>query len=415
MERDYDLVLDEMDVKVRLSGKKVLLDSRSIKVRTASLSRKRKYTTFQVILFMLAVVACGVILYAGLNTAFGSDDDGTPYRELDSTSSIPYRRVLADDPSPLFLSVPSGPGYDLSDSVTWMTGGWDVISIDAPVDEKATLHIMWFGDADDLMTRFISVLWVEIDSEDPFLLEMVDLVKLDGDRTVADRVTIYQRPAGSTMRTGGHRYEIDMDDELLGQARNMQSNQASSSKGCLVSVTFNEGISSGELRVKISLGPDYYHETDQMSLLLGAASVIITLVVIFLVYSRVSKETPCLVLDTDDEEYSLTGDYDDLKEVYLMVSKITIPKMKGAEEQDGSRPGITKGKDLIDGAEAEEIEKDLKRRPGGSGKMIVHQCPECMGTELYYEGGFMTGYKYHCKKCDYVGSFVIEKQVDFDR
>jgi hypothetical protein len=97
------------------------------------------------------------------------------------------------------------------------------------------------------------------------------------------------------------------------------------------------------------------------------------------------------------------------------ISKITIPKMTDSVERRSKRPGMTKGDDLVDEDVARQIEKELKKRPGGSGKMIVHQCPECLGTELYYETGFMTGYKYHCKNCDYVGSFVIEKQVNFDQ
>lgn len=36
-------------------------------------------------------------------------------------------------------------------------------------------------------------------------------------------------------------------------------------------------------------------------------------------------------------------------------------------------------------------------------------CPNCGGKELYYEAGLITGYKYHCKDCDYIGAFVIEK------
>jgi len=36
-------------------------------------------------------------------------------------------------------------------------------------------------------------------------------------------------------------------------------------------------------------------------------------------------------------------------------------------------------------------------------------CPDCGSRELYYESGLISGYKYHCKDCDYIGSFVIEK------
>jgi len=45
------------------------------------------------------------------------------------------------------------------------------------------------------------------------------------------------------------------------------------------------------------------------------------------------------------------------------------------------------------------------------GKKTVLVCPHCGGTGLYYETGLITGYKYHCKDCDYVGAFVIEKDI----
>ena len=44
------------------------------------------------------------------------------------------------------------------------------------------------------------------------------------------------------------------------------------------------------------------------------------------------------------------------------------------------------------------------------GKTVL-TCPQCGGTGLYYEAGLVTGYKYHCKDCDYVGAFVIEKDL----
>jgi predicted RNA-binding Zn-ribbon protein involved in translation (DUF1610 family) len=42
----------------------------------------------------------------------------------------------------------------------------------------------------------------------------------------------------------------------------------------------------------------------------------------------------------------------------------------------------------------------------------VLTCPECGSADLYYETGLITGYKYHCKKCGYIGAFVIEKDLE---
>jgi transposase-like protein len=41
-------------------------------------------------------------------------------------------------------------------------------------------------------------------------------------------------------------------------------------------------------------------------------------------------------------------------------------------------------------------------------------CPHCGGSNLYYEAGLITGYKYHCKDCHYIGAFVIEKEIDLE-
>ncbi len=47
-------------------------------------------------------------------------------------------------------------------------------------------------------------------------------------------------------------------------------------------------------------------------------------------------------------------------------------------------------------------------------KRRVLSCPQCGSPELYFEAGMVTGHVYHCKKCEYVGSFVIEKDVEIE-
>ena len=51
-----------------------------------------------------------------------------------------------------------------------------------------------------------------------------------------------------------------------------------------------------------------------------------------------------------------------------------------------------------------------KKRKEKKKTMIL--CPACGSRELYYEAGLITGYKYHCKDCDYIGTFVIERDLD---
>jgi predicted RNA-binding Zn-ribbon protein involved in translation (DUF1610 family) len=57
-------------------------------------------------------------------------------------------------------------------------------------------------------------------------------------------------------------------------------------------------------------------------------------------------------------------------------------------------------------------EKMAKEPP--KGKQRVLRCPQCGSSDLYYENALVTGYKYHCKKCDYIGALVLEEEYDVD-
>lgn len=51
------------------------------------------------------------------------------------------------------------------------------------------------------------------------------------------------------------------------------------------------------------------------------------------------------------------------------------------------------------------------RMSDGGEKITTFVCPSCGGRSLYYESGYLTGQVYHCKDCDYIGSFVIERDL----
>jgi hypothetical protein len=408
------MVLDENPVTLSLSRKRVYLDEERLDVKTVSIGKKRKNTTLKIILYVLAVLAGGVLLYASLHALIGSDEGGEAFQELDHLNKVEYRETTDMDVSSLFLVTETGEVVDLEGSVNWKSDSTDTIELGEAVSEPATLHLMWYGSANDLMTRDISHLRISIDSSNNHGLKGVELVVLDVDRSISNRIPVAISSSGSYEK-GRSVYDIQVGRTDMGAARNNQSGLSSSSKGTLIRIEFPNGLDAGTIEISAEWGPDYYHEIRTMDILIGGFCIIITFVILFFVYSRVAKDEACLLVDTDEREYVLFGDNDELSKAYIEISKITIPKMKGAEERKKERPGITRGEDLVDAAEASVIGKELKKRPGGSGRMIVRQCPECLGTELYYESGFMTGYKYHCKNCDYVGSFVIEKQVNFDQ
>lgn len=39
-------------------------------------------------------------------------------------------------------------------------------------------------------------------------------------------------------------------------------------------------------------------------------------------------------------------------------------------------------------------------------------CPECGSAELIYETGMITGQKYRCLRCGYMGSFAVEREIE---
>ena len=41
-------------------------------------------------------------------------------------------------------------------------------------------------------------------------------------------------------------------------------------------------------------------------------------------------------------------------------------------------------------------------------------CPDCGGTNVDYELGLITGRKYSCPDCGYIGAFILERKAIVD-
>jgi hypothetical protein len=52
-----------------------------------------------------------------------------------------------------------------------------------------------------------------------------------------------------------------------------------------------------------------------------------------------------------------------------------------------------------------------RRRPRGR---TVKVCPKCQSPEITLIAGAILGQVYHCQKCDYVGSLVLEVDLPPD-
>ncbi len=135
-----------------------------------------------------------------------------------------------------------------------------------------------------------------------------------------------------------------------------------------------------------------------------------------IVFMALSRMEQVLVVERNGEDLEFRGPADDLRKLYYAISKVTIKKMKEKERESERASykgaGITKGDSYLEKDDLKNVRGDLKRSVVLGNRMVTQICPECGNDELYYEGGFITGHVYHCKRCDYVGSFVLEKELD---
>jgi hypothetical protein len=160
----------------------------------------------------------------------------------------------------------------------------------------------------------------------------------------------------------------------------------------------------------------------------------IGIILILLYY--VIKEEVLVVVTPSGEEFVIKGKKETVQDLHYTVQKNCLKLRNESVPEQGSswggmKPPLTSGHRSLSDEKAREYEaknekgpgkdgdgkgkkrkkdtwlEDKKRRSGIRGKTI--RCPECGWDELYYEAGLYTGYKYHCKRCDYIGPVVIEE------
>ena len=144
-----------------------------------------------------------------------------------------------------------------------------------------------------------------------------------------------------------------------------------------------------------------------------------TLTLSVFTYLMINQPREVLVIGYKGGSFILDGDEEDLHLLHYILAKKLIPKGLRKEPADGEdrdrrtgrEAGVSIGEKLLDRDDAVSIRSSLRRDKRK--RMITQICPHCGGTELYYEGGLISGYVYHCKDCDYVGSFIIEKELRF--
>jgi hypothetical protein len=149
--------------------------------------------------------------------------------------------------------------------------------------------------------------------------------------------------------------------------------------------------------------------------MLWAAVIIVlpvTALALLFLWNLMGGNEDVIVVKGRSKEYVLTGDRRTLQELHYAVSKLTIAAMKQEErERIEGRAGSYQGSEVLDRKEHESLRKDMKRFIGKRKTVTTTICPDCGSSEMYYEAGLITGYVYHCKRCDNVGSFVLEKEL----
>lgn len=132
---------------------------------------------------------------------------------------------------------------------------------------------------------------------------------------------------------------------------------------------------------------------------LGLSSIGFVLIVIYFILKE-----KVLILETKKGKLEIGGDLKELNGLRFDIHSLAKGRLLGREEgENGQEPDLSE-RPLAREAKGEII------TGGGDGCRKVLTCPQCGSGRLYYEAGLMTGYKYHCKSCDYIGVFVIERE-----
>jgi len=132
---------------------------------------------------------------------------------------------------------------------------------------------------------------------------------------------------------------------------------------------------------------------------LGLSAIGFFLVIIYFILKE-----KVLILRTGKDSLEIVGELKELSRLRFDIHSLAKGRLlgKGDEDEGGALP--TEGR-IVHTAK----ESTGSRGEGGGRKVLT--CPQCGSGRLYYEAGLMTGYKYHCKGCDYIGTFVIEKEI----
>lgn len=420
---ETELVEHNERVSVRYEGGKLELDGRSVIPKGVSIGKRRTRPIYEGVVALIVILMIGMTAYFLVGHYLLDEGDTRPFLSLDEET---VREVYIEEigaTTTAFLFVPDGDNYtDLTTDLAFNgDGGLEPINLPPVENGSAYLYFSFYGDMAALFSREISVLDVIVESELEYSLEGIRMLTLSDELHPSRYEEISFPGEWSTRESSGRTtYRIEIEEDKIQDVIRSQTHSGSSADErsvCMVTVWFGEVPEGGKVGIKLEWGPGYHREDSPLSVPLAVVIIAITGGTMALFYFTMVKEVLTLVVETKEGEILLTGDEGMLRELHYEMAKHLLPELRerdlSSDREKGGGIGVTRGSSMVKGREGRTIRNRLERRVGKSGRMIVHECPQCGNTELYYEGGLISGYVYHCKKCDYVGSFVIEREIDF--
>ncbi len=140
------------------------------------------------------------------------------------------------------------------------------------------------------------------------------------------------------------------------------------------------------------------------------------------VFLATGRSREVLLLETEGRTLELSGDPSDLKRLHFELAKLVLGRSRDKEEEENiktiprspggaRRAGSSNAETVLDPTEAQKFKEELKGGLVRRDRIVARTCPHCEGNDLYIEGGMYGGAIYHCKDCDYVGPFIIEREL----
>ncbi len=410
--------LGEKEVKIDLKGEDLGIDGRSYSPRTATLEERRVKPMSSIVLNLVVIVMIGIAVLFGMSQLLGliSEDDSTPFADYNEATARSQKVDGLDGRVFIYASDPVSNGkWDLSGSVEYdRSGTMDRMTVDLNVSGSILLHFLWYGDMPEMERRYISSMNVEFSSDRDYNIEVFRIVTLTDEGCIDREVDIPISQSEMRTRTGKSTISIDIANEDVESCLDIQAGVDRDRLATLVVMRVDGPLTDEALDLDLQWGPDYHHENNPGFLILVVVVSALTITTVLLFYFGLSRRYPVLVVDHDDGELVISGGEEELSELHYRLAKILIRSMPSDRGiKDNREPaGLFKGKEIFGREEASEIRREQDEKLMGRKRIIVQECPDCGSNELYYEGGFISGHVYHCKKCDYVGSFVIEREVD---